>query len=41
MELTSLVATLNTSVQAPRTELVSVQLASDISGLTTRLVTGY
>ena len=35
MELTSLVATLNTTVQALRTELVSVQLAADSSGLTT------
>jgi hypothetical protein len=40
MELTSLVATLNTTVQALRTELVSVQLAADSSGLTTVMGAG-
>jgi hypothetical protein len=40
MELTSLVATLNTAVQALRTELVSAQLAADSSGLTTVMGAG-
>ena len=40
MELTSIVATLNTTVQALRTELVSVQLAADSSGLTTVMGAG-